>query len=171
MIEAVRRGDGGAQFSPATQLEGNQVDTLQILKTAIRKEVEAHDVYADTAQRTDNPAVRALLSELAAEEARHRELLEGLPPEQADAFTPPEGRDMKISDHLEAKPLGAGSGLQEVMVHAMDRETAAREFYLAMADGAADPELKGLLEKLAAMENAHKARLEELYEDVFLREM
>jgi len=31
--------------------------------------------------------------------------------------------------------------------------------------------LKGLVEKLSRMENAHKARLEEFYEETFLREM
>ena len=37
-----------------------------VLSLAIKKEMEAHDLYTNVAQRTDNPAAKTLLEELAA---------------------------------------------------------------------------------------------------------
>ena len=142
-----------------------------VLSLAVQKEIEAHELYANVAQRTDNPAAKALLRELAAEEANHRSLLEGLRPEQVTAFKPPRAlQDLKITEYLQATPLGPESGLQEVLIHAMKREEQARDFYQAMAGATQDDQLKRLLEKLATMETSHKARLEAFYDDVFLRE-
>ena len=77
---------------------------------------------------------------------------------------------MRITEYLEGKTLAPDSTLQDAMVFAMKREEQARRFYEAMAAAVQSGELADLLAKLAAMEAAHKARLEALYEDVFLRE-
>lgn len=142
-----------------------------VLSLAIRKEIEACGLYTNVAQRTDNPAAKTLLHELAAEEARHRSALEGVPAEQVEAFNPPSaGQDLKIAEYLEPRPLGPDSGLQEVLIHAMKREAEARDFYATMAAATEDAQLTDLLEKLSAMEGSHKSRLEAFYDDVFLRE-
>ncbi|MFP4026390.1 MAG: ferritin-like domain-containing protein [Candidatus Brocadiia bacterium] len=147
------------------------MDKKQILKAAIKKEVEAHDLYADMAERTDNPGARSLLEDLAEEEDGHRQLLEGLSAEEIDKFTPPEKRDLKLTEHLKSKPLKENSSLQDVLVHAMEREKRAREFYETMAQSTDGKTWSTLFGKLAKMENTHKARLEEFYEEVFLQEM
>ena len=147
------------------------MDAAEILKMAVGKEAEAYDLYCATADRTDNPAARALLRELAAEEAQHRDLLQGLTPQQAASFRPPQARDLKIAQYLAPKPLALDSSLQDVLVHAMKREEEAMAFYLTMAELAAQDDLRVLLEGLSEMENSHKARLEAFYEDVFMQEM
>ena len=143
----------------------------RLIRIAIEKEIEAYELYTNVARRTDNPAAKALLQELAAEEDKHRALLEGLKPEQVQSFKPPRLRDLQITEYLSAKPLGPDSGLQDVLIHAMKREQRAREFYEAMGGATQDAALRTLLEKLATMEKSHKARLEALYEEVFMREM
>lgn len=147
------------------------MDTQEILDLAIQKEVEAYDLYTGASEKTDNPGAKKLLDELAEQEAYHRSLLEGLPPEQADEFEPPKEKDRHISEHLESRPLGPDSSLQDVLIHAMEREEAARKFYAAIAENAESADLRSLLEKLSTMEDAHKARLEDFYEEVFLQEM
>jgi len=147
------------------------MEPSEVLSLAIRKEIEARELYANVAERTDNPAARTLLCELAKEEANHRRLLEGLSPEHVAAFKPPRaGQDLKIAEYLEATPLGPESSLQEVVTHAMKREEQARDFYQAMAAATENRQLRKLLERLATMETAHKVRLETFYDDVFLRE-
>jgi rubrerythrin len=146
------------------------VDAAEVLARAVQKEVEARTLYQGAAARTQNPAGRKLLNELAEEEQRHQRLLEGLSAEGAGTFHPPQGADRKISEYLEPKPLRADSGLQEILIHAMKREEEARAFYQTMARGAEEDEVRSLFQGLAAMEESHKGRLEAFYEDVFLRE-
>ena len=147
------------------------MEPSEVLSLAIRKEIEASELYANVAERTDNPAARTLLRELAEQEENHRHLLEHLSPEHVTAFKPPRaGQDLKITEYLEATPLGPESSLQEVVIHAMKREEQARDFYQTMAEAAENGQLKRLLEKLSTMEAGHKARLEAFYDDVFLRE-
>jgi rubrerythrin len=143
----------------------------EVINLAIRKEIEAYELYTGVMERVDNPGAARLLKDLAEQEAYHRRLLEGLPPEQAGQFTPPREEQRHISEYLESRPLGPESSLQDVLIHAMEREEAASQFYSTMADSVDEAELRSLLEKLSTMEEAHEARLEDFYEDVFLKEM
>lgn len=56
--------------------EGIYSELLQILESAIQREIMAAKLYEENAARTDNAQAKALLLELAAEERRHRELLQ-----------------------------------------------------------------------------------------------
>ena len=49
---------------------------LEVLGIAIRSEVEAHRFYTQVLKRVQNPILREKLSRLAAEEKRHRQILE-----------------------------------------------------------------------------------------------
>jgi rubrerythrin len=146
------------------------MDARDILNAAIDDECAAYELYASTASRTDEPAARELLLELAEEEKRHRELLEEVQPALADAFQPESRPDMKLSDHLQERPLSEDSDLQDVVIYAMHREQQARDFYARMSLAMPDRDLSRLFHNLSVMENAHKARLEEFYEQAFLRE-
>ena len=142
----------------------------QLMAAAVAKEVAAHDLYARTAEAADDPAVKALLTELARDEARHRELLEGLDTSRLGEFATQVQRDLGIAEYMEERPLSPEAGLQEAMVYALHREQEARDFYSRMAAAVGDPAAAALFEKLATMEAGHKARLEELYESMFLRD-
>jgi rubrerythrin len=148
------------------------MDAGTVLEKAIQKEAEARDLYRQTGERAENPAVKTLMADLARQEATHKQMLESLPEDQAAALVPVGDKpDLKISDHLESKHLSPDSSLQDALTFAMQREEAARNFYSTMAESVDSGELKALMEKLAGMERTHKTRLEELYEDIFLREM
>jgi rubrerythrin len=146
------------------------MEPQEIVALAISKEAEAEALYSETAGRIDDLAARVLLKELAAEEAQHRRLLEGLDPAKIREFQVPRARDAMIAEHLQARPLTGRSSLQDVMVYAMQREQKAGQFYETMAASVRNRDLAQLLLNLAAMEMTHKARLEEFYEEVFLSE-
>jgi rubrerythrin len=146
------------------------MDVEEALGVAIEKEIAAYQLYARTAERADDPALKSLLAEMAGQEDRHRELLQGIDPAQCGAFQPEERRDLKMAEYLEKRPLRADAGIQDVVLYAMHREQEAREFYAQMAESVADSEVAGLFRQLSSMENSHKARLEELYEAMFMRD-
>ena len=146
------------------------MDLKDLIAAAAAKEAAAHDLYAETAAAAEDPAVKALLTELAGDEARHREMLEGLDVGRLAAFAPQAPRDMKLAEYMDEKPLSPQAGLQEAMVYATHREQEARDFYAGMAASVGEPAAAALFGKLAAMEAGHKARLEQLYEEMFLRD-
>lgn len=146
------------------------MDVKDVLDAAIAKEVGACELYTVTAEATDDPALRALLSDMAAQENHHRELLQGIEPEQCGVFQPEPRQGLKLAEYLEERPLSPDASLQDVMLYAMHREEEAREFYALMADAVGDEQVAQLFRSLATMEHSHKAKLEEQYEDMFLRE-
>jgi rubrerythrin len=146
------------------------VEAREILKLAMAKEEAARDLYARTAAGAEDPAVKALLTDLAAQEGKHRELLGAVDPEKLDDFQPERARDLQIAEYLEPRPLSQDADLQQVLSYAIRREAEARDFYERMAGAVEDAELAGLFRSLATMELAHKADLEQLYETVFMHD-
>jgi rubrerythrin len=146
------------------------MDVRQILVLAVEKEQAAHDMYARAAVEARDPSGQALLEELAAQELEHRELLAGIDPDHLEEFEPEEQHDLRLSEHLRERAPAPHSGLQDLLCYAMRREQEARDFYRRMAEHAGRPELKELFDRLAAMENKHRARLEEFYEAAFTPE-
>jgi rubrerythrin len=140
----------------------------EIIKFAIKKEIEAYDMYSGIAQSSNNPAVQKLLSELANDELGHKEALENL--SQADKilnFDIDEVKDLKLSDHLQATTIDEDSDLQESLVFAMKEEKGAYDLYTKMAKAAKTKENETVFQKLAQMELIHKNKLESLYDDMF----
>jgi rubrerythrin len=60
--------------------------------------------------------------------------------------------------------------VQQALIYAMQKEQEARRFYTRLALGMPDDKLAKLFHDLAVMEGQHKAKLEDLYEEHFLRE-
>lgn len=146
------------------------MDLKELISAAAAKEAAAHDLYARTAQSSADPGVKALLTELARDEARHRGVLEGLDLSNLGTFAPETPADIGLAEYMEERPLSPQASLQEVMIYATHREQEARDFYAGMAAAVGEPAAASLFEKLAAMEAGHKVRLEEQYEAMFLRE-
>lgn len=146
------------------------MDVKGAIQMAVDKEQAAFDLYSGLAGMTDVPATRSLLEELAEEERSHRKLLSELDPARIAEFEPEDREDMQITEFLKDVAAPPRGNFQETLIYAMEREQEARDFYGRMAGRAGAPRLHELFEKLATMENTHKARLEELYEDIFMRE-
>ena len=92
----------------------------EIIDFAIKKEIEAYDMYSGIAQSSNNPAVQKLLSELASDELSHKEALENLSKANKILnFDIDEVKDLKLSDHLQSTTIDEDSDLQEVLVFAM----------------------------------------------------
>ena len=140
----------------------------EIIKFAIKKEEEAYELYTSVAQKTNLPAVRKLMEEIANDELGHKVVLENLT--KAEEFLKSDIKqvpDLKLSDHLISHPIDENSDIQEVLTFAMKEEKAAYELYIQLSKGATEVKYSSIFEKLGQMELIHKNKLESLYDDMF----
>ncbi len=141
-----------------------------ILKRAIVLEEESANMYAVAAQSAKNAPIRQRLEEMAAQERGHMTKLQDMLAgnirwaiRRSRAEPVP---DLRLSDHLEAKPLEASADYQDVLLVAARREKASYEFYQAMAEMVDDKLIKSVFEMLASEELRHKYDVEKTYEEV-----
>jgi len=138
----------------------------EILAFAIEKELEAHDVYVDLAERVERPSLRAALLEFAEEELGHKAKLEAIRDGSMPGFVAERAENLKVSDYVvDAEPT-QDLDYRSALVHAMKAEEKARTMYLALADVAQDAALAETFRGLAREEEHHKHRFESAYEDL-----
>jgi rubrerythrin len=141
-----------------------------VLERAIAMEEESVTLYTTLAGIVKNASVRARLEELAQMERGHKAKLEQI---KAGNISWALGRakaepvsDMRLTDHLEARPIKATADYQDVLLAAAQREKITHEFYKAMAEFVDDQVIKSVFEMLATEELRHKVTLEKIYEEV-----
>jgi rubrerythrin len=114
-----------------------------------------------------------LLEELAEEEERHREKLERAKDSDSlsELGTEEKTMDMGILDHAEEVPLSGKPNYQEILIFAGKREKETHTYYAEMASKLHGTDVGRLFERLAQEELNHKAKIEQEYERVILREV
>jgi rubrerythrin len=145
-----------------------------IIQRAIRFEENAYDFYTGASEMVKFPHVREMLNELAGEEVKHKEKLEGLLASDTEQIVAAKQRrqiqDLKLADYLVASPLDEGATIQDVLMIAMQREKNSHDFYNLMAGIAGSEAAKDLFQFLAQEELGHKNKVEVLYDDIIYRE-
>jgi rubrerythrin len=130
---------------------------LEILGVAIRAEVEAHRFYTQALKKTQNPIIREKLSRMAAEEKRHRQILEERYKRSSGEEYPPipqkggvEGRGKMPKDLTP----------EEILKIGIQKEKEAAQFYQREAQKATDMSGRFMLEYLAEFERNHERSLQ-----------
>ena len=145
-----------------------------IIQRAIRFEENAYDFYTGASEMVKLPHVRDMLNELAGEEVKHKEKLEGLLAGDTEQIVAAKQRrqiqDLKLADYLVAPPLDEDATIQDVLMTAMQREKNSHDFYNLMAGIASSEAAKELFQFLAQEELGHKNKVEVLYDDIIYRE-
>lgn len=144
------------------------------LETAIQMEMESFDVYKKTYLMAKEPRAKDLLRDLALDELRHKYVLEKAFFEETVLLHESDykqGPSMNLSLLLEDKSLDGNSTEQDVMVHAIHEEKRAVDFYKGMADQCGRAPMEEMFKTLYKDEEGHLARLEELYESLYMQEM
>lgn len=138
-------------------------DVKKIISTAIDREVEAYTFYRTIADKVKDKNLKALFDELAGEEKKHREFLQGFLTRDVSKmkFTP--GHDYKVGDALPSPKLSADLKPLDGLVLAIKKELEAMQMYTQLAHAAGDVEVQLLFTQLANMERGHKSRLEDIY--------
>lgn len=147
-------------------------ELAELLDTAIYKEIASQAFYIAGQSRTEDPAARVLMKELAEEELKHSRLLKNI--KEKGLYQSSRHRDevpnLRISDYLTGVETLEGAGLQDTLVFAIKREQQSIEFYSKLMSVMRDKTAKNLCERLVRNELRHKLRLETFYDDFFYGE-
>jgi rubrerythrin len=148
--------------------------TEGIIRRAIRFEEDAYNFYTGASEMVKLPHVKDMLNELAGEEVKHKEKLQGLLAgdiEQIIAAKQSQKiEDLKLADYLVAAPLDEDATIQDVLMTAMQREKNSHDFYNLMAGLAASEAVNEMFQFLAREELGHKNKVEVLYDDIIYKE-
>ena len=146
-------------------------DAKKIISTAIDREVEAYTFYRSITDKVKDKALKDLFAELAGEEKKHRELLQGMLTKDIAKMKFDPSHDYKVADTLPSPPLSIDMKPIEGIVVAIKKELEAMQMYTQLASLAKDTETELLFSQLANMERGHKARLEDLYTEMAFPEV
>jgi hypothetical protein len=143
-----------------------------LLDTAIYKEVASQAWYLAGQKQTRDPAAKALMKELAAEEGSHAAKLKDLKEKGTARLKSRAGRvaDLGLSEYLTGGYSLEGAGLQDTLIFAIKREHESVAFYSGMMGALVSRPAKRLAAGLAREELGHKLKLEMLYDDLFYGE-
>ena len=141
-----------------------------IIDFAIEREIEAHDFYADMAEKSKAPAMKAVFNEFAQEEMGHKNKLEGLKKGLTQMHPSKEITDLKISDYTVEVDPDEILDYQHALILAMKKEKAAFRLYMDLAETIAEENLKSIFKSLAQEEAKHKLRFELEYDQNILQE-
>ncbi|MBD6955233.1 MAG: ferritin family protein [Thermoplasmata archaeon] len=141
----------------------------ELLKLAIKSEEESYEFYMEAMKISNFSNVRDTLKELAEEELRHKSIIESLMRGKIDVVE--NFKDLKLSDHLPKKEtIREDSDLQEVLQVAMSRERNEYEFYINLKNSIKNKDVEKVLDFLANQELQHKAKLENMYDELVYKE-
>jgi rubrerythrin len=138
-------------------------DAKKIISMAIDREVEAYTFYRGVADKVKSTALKSLFAELAGEEKKHREFLQGMLSKDITKMKFDASHDYKVADILPSPTLSVDMKPLEGIVVAIMKELEAMQMYTQLANLAKDTETQLLFSQLANMERGHKARLEDIY--------
>jgi rubrerythrin len=149
----------------------SQSDSIEaILDFAIDNEIEAYQFYTDLAAKVDNPAMKQVFLEFAAEEQGHRKLLEDAKRGKKINTGDENIADLKIADYaIDCHPT-PDMDYQAALILAMKKEKASFALYFDLSAAAKGPTAKTLLQFLAQQEAKHKLRFELEYDEVILKD-
>ncbi len=146
-------------------------DFRQIISRAIEGEMEAHAFYKTVSDRVQDAALKDIFAELAGDELKHREFLQGILEKGPAALHVEESNDYKIADTLDSPPLSLDLNPVDGIILAIRKELDAMQLYTQLAQVAGDPAEKNTFLELAKMEKGHKARLEDIYTNMAFPEV
>ena len=136
---------------------------------AIDREEKARDFYLQCMERARQPGVKQFFREMADEEEHHRQLLADLDVSEAELITPAGETDLHLSDFLVDVAFSPDMSYQQALAMAAKKEEKARTFYAAWQNRCGDQRVTDLFAFLAAEEQKHKHKIEEIYDNEILQ--
>ncbi len=146
-------------------------DAKKIISMAIDREVEAYTFYRGIADKVKDSSLKSLFTELAGDEKKHREFLQGMLTKDIAKMHFDPSHDYKVGDSLATPPLSVEMKPLEGLVIAIKKELEAMQMYTQLANLSKDIETQLLFSQLANMERGHKARLEDIYTNMAFPEV
>jgi rubrerythrin len=137
----------------------------EVVTFAVRKEAEAYNLYTTYSDLSKNPGTKVMFKELAGEEQKHREILEGVKKKDVSEYKIERIPDLRISDFVDDQEFSPDMDYAAALRLAIKREEHAFKLYSHIGSQTEDAELKKLFAVLAQEESKHKLRLENEYDE------
>ena len=147
-------------------------ELTELLDEAMYKEIASQAFYIAGQSKTQDPAAKVLMKELAEGELKHLQWLKNLKERGLGkrAWHQEKVPNLMISEYLTGGETLEGAGLQDTLIFAIKREQQAVEFYSKMMGIMRDETAKRLCERLVHEELKHKLRLEIFNDDLLYGE-
>lgn len=133
--------------------------TLEAVALAVRSEIESTDIYEKLAARVKNSEVRAILTDLAGDEEKHRQglmnLYKRMLGDQEAAIPESDGRAKKMD-------LADDVDYEQVLQAARDKEFDSENFYKDAAGKVREYRTRMFFLDVAESERKHAATLQKL---------
>ena len=143
-----------------------QAEYQKIIKDAIKSEIEANEFYMSVSKKVKEPALKILFKDIAGEEIKHREFLEGFMAQGLKTMSFDTAKDYRVTDAQKTPSLKPDMKPLDGLVLAIKKELESMLMYSQLANASTDNDQKLLFLGLVAMERSHKARLEDIYTDM-----
>ncbi|MDD5011604.1 MAG: ferritin family protein [Phycisphaerae bacterium] len=144
--------------------------TDDILDFAIKNEIESYRFYTDLAATVNNPEMKKVFSEFAAEEQGHKKLLEDVKKGKTFNVSDKQVADLKIADFTVDVEPTPDMDYQSALILAMKKEKKAFQLYTNLAALTEDVTIRQLFQSLAQQEAKHKLYFELEYDQVILKD-
>lgn len=138
----------------------------EILAEAIAAEIEAQRFYRDVAEKMTDAYLKQMFTEFVGEEKKHESILRGFTASIPEHLPFDENRDYKVAETVETPEVSSAMKPADAFALAMKKEEEAMKHYTALAHGCTDAEQKRIFLDLAAMERAHKFKMENAFVDI-----
>jgi rubrerythrin len=139
-----------------------------ILAGAIERELEAHRFYQQVAQKVEGTYLKEMFGRFAAEELKHRDILQGFAHRAGMAIHFASVPDFHVSETMDAPDMALSIQLKpaDAIALAMKKEEAAMRHYTQLAEACTDTDQQKAFLELAAMERGHKLKMEKAFVDI-----
>jgi rubrerythrin len=141
----------------------NADEYKRIISLAIDREVESYSFYRTISDKVKDDGMKRIFNELAGEETKHREFLEGLLAKGTTSFHFNAHMDYKVTNSMPSPKLSADMKPIDGILLAIKKELEAMQMYGQLANSSTDADQKKTFTELATMERGHKNRLEDIY--------
>ncbi len=144
------------------------------IEKAIEMELQSLNTYKNLYFKVKDRVAKDILKELALDELEHKYTLEKAYFEDTVALHEKgeaDGPSMKLTLFLEEKPVDQTANDQDVMVYAIHEEKRSVDYYRAMSGQCTGAPMETMFSRFAKDEEGHLAKLETLYESLYMQDM
>jgi rubrerythrin len=140
------------------------IDDNEVLELAVAREVDANRFYLALAAKAQNPHIRKVFNDLAAEELEHKAKLE-LEIMKTGRVVNTDREPLGLQDDLpDYTALEYEIDYKDILLIGMQKEEASFRLYVEMAGMTADHDSKEMLLAIAQEEVKHKLRFQTVFD-------
>ena len=137
----------------------------EIIDFAIEKEAESASFYRNSSDLAEQAHIKKLFEEMAAEEEKHKMLLEGLDEDAIAKIEIKKVPTLGIAELLSETSFGPSVSYGQALALAIKNEEKSVKLYEGLAEHTEDAQLKKLFQILTQEEAKHRLKLEKVYSD------